>query len=938
MMDWNTFGIVVTVACVIALFALGVRKLLSLRLCASARDKNTWVVLLLFAAIATVEAQKPTNNVPPNLNAPLPQMQQGEGFSLTGLGGVGEISSSWRIEHSALQLQLNAPTLSPVQTTVPDADIARGYYLVEEDDSAAAILIPTNAVTVGNWHLHGARSSLGNNRLDLAPWSFPLGTNHAAFSSFWYFVEGKIRPTPRDATHEICAVGAPMLAVPGESGLWLAAGDDDSRTVIWDNFFLNGDTNAPVTAQIQLWPDATQSNNLRRVYARINPDDWDGDGLANAIDPAPTTCDGDFYGTANALPTNANPAAYYWLDVSATGALGVATIRVTCDGPSDLGDHVIVARTNEVCHVPLLAGATYDVESDLPIETSAVSSAYAEIATNDASHLTVSLPLELAFERVQMRGGPESYIAHTTPIDVLPRILGLSGGCCSCVTNEQGFAWTCADTCTCHGHEHGLEAVATWGGYSRLFGWWGYCACHYNGGGWGATNGLVGLSMTLPKVLFTNNNGGAEPEDIATLALGFTSPMPTNGTLTLDLALPNVDVNVWAYSNRVGAVSFPLTWDVEDFTGLELFVEGRAEDVMEEVNRFTFEWRDGGGNLTLGVTNRFTVYHPVANVVNGTLCDGGELCNPAAIVTGTNACFALEFPSLHPAVNAIQWSVAEGDAQFVGGDTGERVRVASDATNQVVKLRAQIGDCVSRPIEMMAYVVEPVSVRTTVWIVRDDFGGNAARSASDVTNIIAEVNKVYAQIGVSFYIDTISYVNDRKLLSLTQTSSDARDRTKLARLVNLSQNTGGVELYFVNDVGDGALGCSNDYGSAISSNGDAMTVAHELGHSFRTSTNSSCLKDVYPHGKRSASLVLSNNEISQSHLYDDWNNGTGFRYYENGKSQADVIKRLLMCGIHYSTCRDLSVGPVYGLREDCAETTVDVGFFTGNIRKLPSHR
>ena len=42
------------------------------------------------------------------------------------------------------------------------------------------------------------------------------------------------------------------------------------------------DTNAPVTAQIQLWPTgdfATQSNNLRRVYARINPDDWDGDGL-----------------------------------------------------------------------------------------------------------------------------------------------------------------------------------------------------------------------------------------------------------------------------------------------------------------------------------------------------------------------------------------------------------------------------------------------------------------------------------------------------------------------------------------------------------------------------------------------------------------------------------------------------------------------------------
>ena len=147
---------------------------------------------------------------------------------------------------------------------------------------AAAAPRNWNAVAVGNWHLHGARSNFGNHRLDLSPWSFPMGTNGAAFSSFWYFVEGKLRPTPRDAAREICAVGAPMLAVPGESGLWLAAGDDDSRTVIWDNFFLNGDTNAPVTAQIQLWPTgdfATQSNNLRRVYARINPDDWDDDGL-----------------------------------------------------------------------------------------------------------------------------------------------------------------------------------------------------------------------------------------------------------------------------------------------------------------------------------------------------------------------------------------------------------------------------------------------------------------------------------------------------------------------------------------------------------------------------------------------------------------------------------------------------------------------------------
>ena len=157
----------------------------------------------------------------------------------------------------------------------------------------------------------------------------------------------------------------------------------------------------------------TRSNEVETAYRRVNPDDWDDDGIANERDLNPLVCDGDFYGVANALPSNANPNAYYWLDLSVTGLLDCATIRVTCDGPSDLGDHVVVARTNQVCHVPLLAGATYAVESDLPIDYSAVSSEYAEIVPNAENNLIVSLPLGLTFERVQMRGGSDSYVAHT---------------------------------------------------------------------------------------------------------------------------------------------------------------------------------------------------------------------------------------------------------------------------------------------------------------------------------------------------------------------------------------------------------------------------------------------------------------------------------------------------------------------------------------------
>ena len=136
------------------------------------------------------------------------------------------------------------------------------------------------------------------------------------------------------------------------------------------------------------------------------------------------------------------------LDVAAAGALDFATIRVTCDGPSDLGDHVIIARTNQVCHVPLLAGATYAVESDLPIAYSAVSSEHAHIVTNSTTNLTVSLPLEFTVERIQMRdgSGASNYGVRSMPINVYPDVSAVTGGCCTVTGGEACFSWSCSES------------------------------------------------------------------------------------------------------------------------------------------------------------------------------------------------------------------------------------------------------------------------------------------------------------------------------------------------------------------------------------------------------------------------------------------------------------------------------------------------------------
>ena len=384
MADWFYIGY----CTVMAMFAVAFAYAAAFGLRALRRLPRSLLLGFATAAIvATLTAQK-TNNVPPNMNQP--QMQQGGGSfqtgftGLTGFGEVGENSSSWRNENSTLQLQLETPTLNPVQTT--SDDIARGWRVeCAATNENISYEMPSNGSLVGNWHVHGAASSFGNNRIDFGDWRFPLGTNDETFSSFWYFVDGRIRPTPKDAMREICAVGVPMSAVPGQSRLWRLDGDDGSRILTWENFFIGGDTNCPINAQIVLCPNGdfvTRSNDVETVCRRVNPDDWDDDGIANERDLNPLFCDGDFFGVANALPTNANSDAYYWLDLSVTGVLGVATIRVTCDGPSDLGDHLIIARTNDVCHIPLLAGATYSVDSNLPIDYSSVSTEYAEIVTN----------------------------------------------------------------------------------------------------------------------------------------------------------------------------------------------------------------------------------------------------------------------------------------------------------------------------------------------------------------------------------------------------------------------------------------------------------------------------------------------------------------------------------------------------------------------------
>ena len=377
-----------------------------------------------------------------------------------------------------------------IGATVEERDITRGW-LIEGVVTNATIsyAMPTNATLVGNWHIHGARSSFGNNvvdfgvlrtsgTLDPTNWAFPLGTNDEAFSSFWYFIDGRIRPTPRDAAHEICAVGVPMSAVPGQSRLWRLDGGDGSRVLTWENFFLGGDTNAPVNAQIVLCPNGdfvTRSNEVETVCRRVNPDDWDDDGIPNDEDANPTVCDGDFFGPANVLPEGANTNAYCTVSLVATGP--DALVAFAGDKPGNYPDPRFVAKSGVTNEVVILIGKTYAISSDWPFAVVGVSDPDTEVwQMRGATHQTyVCRPVTISASD----GNP--FTMSVVPLNLGGVFLWPSAQCgCSISGSGNTFTWNCPMDCTCCG-------CAVEGRYSYE-GYWlpatsCLCGCHYDGTG-----------------------------------------------------------------------------------------------------------------------------------------------------------------------------------------------------------------------------------------------------------------------------------------------------------------------------------------------------------------------------------------------------------------------------------------------------------------------
>ena len=469
-----------------------------------------------------------------------------------------------------------------------------------------------------------------------------------------------------------------------------------------------------------------------------------------------------------------------------------------------------------------------------------------------------------------------------------------------------------------------LSSTAAWQGYSSLFTGWHVCPCPpviIPEGGQGDSSPK--LILDSPKTFFTNSNGGAEDSDIVNIKVGLLSSVETNGTVTFRLQ-PGNCVKVWSTSNRQERVSLPLRWDLSAMPYLNVYAEG-AHEMGRGGESIVLEWRDEDDNLLLSTNQDLAVYHPILDVVNGSASVDDRLCNPSGIVTGTNACFLIGYKEVPIPEDEIVWSIVDGTASFVGSNTGLYVKVASDVPDQRVKLRAQIGDSRSRPPEISACVVDPQYVKLTVWIVGNRDGSYYPVDEITVSNMVATANKVYEQIGVSFFVDTITCTNSDYFLDISNPNG-TQNLLKRRQLANFTKNSLGLEVYFIDRIADRKIANNDDYGIVISTNWSENTLAHEIGHSFGCA-------DIYPTYKNNVHVGLEDNIVREEHAPLDWNNGDGSRYYSPYLPQMSLVGRLLMCGYNTALRKDISSGPIYGFDETDQCGMVDVGFFPNGFRR-----
>ena len=671
--------------------------------------------------------------------------------------------------------------------------------------------------------------------------------------------------------------------------------------------------------------------------------DTDGDGLADSLDPAPLASNGNCYGqstnwvaavygtnaaaiiaqgyTNYVADTVANDANDWWYSFTVTvsnfDASGHAFVRV--------GDQAVILARPESGAVSatflLKRGQRYDIHvvpaQDSAFTVSPESIFGPEFGFRDGTGFVFWHPLfEITpdgchYGTSTLTWSQEFvFLAH----DVHPSLVG--SGC-----------WVCDRPDVAIRTPHATSTRVDWNcGADHAVAWLSYIApvcgvpvtntvrLTYDV----ETNDLPHLLFSVADTIHNNDDDDAgngiddlaessslvEDDELIPVSIGFDTAIPTNGVLTF--TNPSGGLKFWSSPQKGTALAPPLSWNVSNETHAAVYAEraigasGGADDLS-----LRLQWAVNG-NMRQSAEMLLTAIEPVAEPifdewrsVNGT----NNLYNPCCLVVGRDAWFKVRVtPESYPDAKIV-WTAAEGEVDFIGGNTGRTVRVRPRTDTGPVTLEVRCGTCPTAPMQFHLSVRQPTTVKAYPFIVmKENSAGNV--STQDIAVQFVHANDIWRQVGLTIQPQPVSGIIDDRAADF-----DAKDNVECNHATSLTNGLDGIKVYFVQNLKN-AAGFGSRYGIVIGGRHHTATLAHEIGHCYG-------LKDIYlsktdkqnTNHTETVTGVTSKDRMTNN----DWNNGTGTRYYNHGCLQETLIKRLIMFGGGSETKADIPAWFIEGV-------------------------
>ncbi|MBP5786423.1 MAG: hypothetical protein J6Y19_01190 [Kiritimatiellae bacterium] len=306
-----------------------------------------------------------------------------------------------------------------------------------------------------------------------------------------------------------------------------------------------------------------------------------------------------------------------------------------------------------------------------------------------------------------------------------------------------------------------------------------------------------------------------------------------------------------------------------------------------------------------------------------------SVVNPVGAIPNREfTCQVTVLPEDFPDSN-IFWSCTSPGMSFVNGVTnGRSVQLVGTQPGDWETSVTVQNDAMTTAT-LHGTILEKKTVQVYLHIVRDNDGANAAMTVEHFRELLHGANQIHEQSGIEFVLASpVLYTNKSAWLFIS-TNNDFED---YGLLQSWSSNTGGIEVYCINDFPDvsynGLTRIREDAsaGVTITTNATARTLAHEFGHVCG-------LPDIYDIKENFGIIfVLPTNLVQQAWLPQDWcgdlpNGGYG------QLRQKHLLQRLLMYGYDRPDAVDLTAGTIFGLDHNGDPTNSAIGL--SNMTREP---